>query len=87
MVFFGSAFKNFHFESLKNTISALGLFISNRRDYYYIFKTQTDNLDETLAYMESKWKAFNPGQPFNYSFLDDRFNRMYKSSERDEFGT
>jgi putative ABC transport system permease protein len=75
--------KNFHFESLKNTINSLGLFISDSREYYYIFKTGTQNLDETLAAMEAKWKEFNPGQPFNYSFLDERFNRMYQSVERE----
>lgn len=75
--------KDFHFETLKNNIGALGLFISGGNDYYYIFKTKTDKLDETLAFMETKWKAFNPGQPFTYSFLDERFDKMYQHVEKE----
>lgn len=75
--------KNFHFESLKSNISALGMFISNSKDYYFIFKTKTDQLDKMLTVMESKWKEFNPGQPFKYSFLDERFDNMYNSVEKE----
>lgn len=75
--------RNFHFESLKSSIGALGMFISGSKDYYFIFKTKTEDLDQTLAAMESKWKEFNPGQPFNYTFLDERFDKMYKSVEKE----
>ncbi len=75
--------QNFHFESMKSNISSLGLFISDSRDYYFIFKTKSGRLTETLATMESKWKEFSPGQPFNYSFLDERFNKMYQSVEKE----
>lgn len=32
--------------------------------------------------MESKWRQIAPGQPFNYSFLDDKFGDMYKAESR-----
>jgi putative ABC transport system permease protein len=75
--------KDFHFSTLRNTISALGLFMRDEPAYYFIFRTETSDLESTLATMEKKWKEFNPGQPFNYSFLDERFDQMYRSVSRE----
>jgi putative ABC transport system permease protein len=45
-------------------------------------RIQTDQLPETLAAIESQWKAFAPAQPFSYSFLDQRFGEMYGNERR-----
>ena len=35
-----------------------------------------------ISTLESKWKELGPGQPFQYSFLDDRFSKMYDAEQR-----
>jgi putative ABC transport system permease protein len=35
-----------------------------------------------LSSLQSSWKALVPDLPFQYSFLDEDFNRFYKSEER-----
>ncbi|WP_315815856.1 ABC transporter permease [Paraflavitalea speifideaquila] len=35
-----------------------------------------------LAHIESTWKQFLPETPFEYTFLDDRFENLYKSEQR-----
>lgn len=37
---------------------------------------------ETIAHLDKTWKTFNSEWPFEYKFLDDNFDRMYKSEER-----
>lgn len=73
--------KNFHFRSLKETISPLGLFRGSSRGNV-IFKIETENVSTALAKIENTWNEMAPGQPFSYSFLDDRFDQMYRSENR-----
>jgi putative ABC transport system permease protein len=38
--------------------------------------------EKALSTIENKFKEFNPGQPFEYSFLDDTINAMYTSEKK-----
>ncbi|MEO9886954.1 MAG: ABC transporter permease [Balneola sp.] len=73
--------KNFHFRSLKENISPLGLFKGSSRGNV-IFKIDTENASIALSKLENTWDEMAPGQPFSYSFLDDRFDQMYRSEKR-----
>jgi putative ABC transport system permease protein len=37
-----------------------------------------------LAHLENTWKNFIPDIPFEYSFLDQRFQKLYESEQRQE---
>lgn len=73
--------KNFHFQSLRNSIEPL-LFELGRSRGFLSLKIDTENIPETISYLEDKWVEFAPGQPFEYSFLDQRFNDMYESEQK-----
>ena len=73
--------KNFHFRSLKESITPLGLFKGNSRGNV-IFKINTENASIALSKIENTWAEMAPGQPFSYSFLDDRFDQMYRSEDK-----
>ena len=73
--------KNFHFKSLKENIAPLGLFKGTSRGNV-IFKIDTENAAVALSKIENTWTEMAPGQPFSYSFLDDRFDQMYRSENR-----
>lgn len=74
--------KNFHFESLKENISSVMIFLSDRPRGIASFKFNSNDTDEVVSLIEGKWKEMAPGQPFTYSFLDDRFGQMYASETR-----
>jgi putative ABC transport system permease protein len=38
-------------------------------------------MQEALAHIEEVWKQFIPNQPFNYSFLSERYSRLYDSEQ------
>jgi putative ABC transport system permease protein len=80
--------KDFHFESLRERISPLVLFAGSSTDFLSI-RLKTENLPRTLRWIEEKWNAFAAGQPFEYSFLDERFQGMYRAEQktRNIFGT
>lgn len=74
--------ENFHFESLKENIGAVMIFPSKRPQGYLSFRFNAENTEDVIQLIESKWRELAPGQPFNYSFLDDRFGEMYKAESR-----
>jgi putative ABC transport system permease protein len=73
--------KNFNFESLKQGIGPLSFFIGGRNGMAS-FKVHTTDITGLVKKIEHLWKEMNPGMPFQYSFLDDSFNEMYKSEMR-----
>jgi putative ABC transport system permease protein len=73
--------KDFHFESLREHISALALRLGNSRGRI-AFRLQTENVPEVIAALEEKWKALAPDQPFSYSFLDERFEDTYRAEQK-----
>ena len=76
--------KDFHFRSKHQKIEPLilSLLPSSRFVYFVSVKIRSSNISETLAFLKRKWNSFSPGWPFEYFFLDDNFNRLYKSEDR-----
>lgn len=53
----------------------------SRQDFYSV-KIQAQNLPTTLKFIQSQWEKIYPGNPFDYFFLDDFFNRQYQASQQ-----
>ncbi len=73
--------EDFHFESLKENISPLALFLA-KSDGRVSFRFNASNTQEVIASIEKTWRALAPGMPFSYSFLDEDFGRMYAAEQR-----
>ena len=73
--------KNFHFESLRQNITAL-CFTLGRSIWSTSFKVNTGNIQGLVKQIESKWKTMAPGMPFSYRFLDEAFDNMYRTEQR-----
>jgi putative ABC transport system permease protein len=74
--------ENFHFESLKQNVSPVMMFLSKEPDGIVSFRFESQNTKEIISNIEQKWKAMAPGQPFTYYFLDERFGNMYAAETR-----
>jgi len=48
-------------------------------------RIRPDDIQGTLTFLEEALEKFNPIFPFSYTFLDDRFNQIYRSEQK--FGT
>jgi len=73
--------KDFHFQSLREAIRPLGLFIGRNLNYLAV-RIQPGDISGTLAAFETQWKTFAPGQPFTYSFLDRDVDALYQADQR-----
>jgi putative ABC transport system permease protein len=73
--------ENFHFSTMREGITSLGLFL-RKSDGFVVLRFHPAQLKEVIQSVEKIWKRLAPGQPFQYSFLDEDFGRMYASEER-----
>ena len=75
--------KDFHFESLHRKIRPLAInLLSDEEGRYISVRTEPEVIPQVLAFSENKWRAFVPGQPFEYFFLDDDFDRLYTAEKK-----
>lgn len=77
--------KNFHFESLHETIRPLFLTLANEAEsgwYRTIVRIAAGNEKETLDRIEKYYATFNPGFKLDYVFLDEVFQKQYASENQ-----
>ena len=76
--------KDFHFQSLRDEITPLVIFSNEflRFNGFITIRVKPENVQSTLAQIETRWKTLVPGQPFRYSFLDDNIQREYAEEKR-----
>ncbi len=78
-------FKDFHFESLHQRILPMVFqkaLPSQTGGGNISVKISGSNIPGALAHIESTWKKFVPGIPFEYNFLDERFADLYRAESR-----
>ena len=74
--------EDFNFQSVHQAIAPLVLFVSpDWRNNLYI-KVDQQQVAEAIAVAESTWKQLNPAYPFEYHFLDESFDQLYKTELR-----
>ncbi len=75
--------KDFHFASLHQEIQPMIIrpFMDRLWNFTSV-KIRSDNIPRAVALIESEWKTLTGGQPFEYSFLDSDFDRLYGAEQR-----
>ncbi|HSI76678.1 MAG TPA: ABC transporter permease [Lunatimonas sp.] len=73
--------KDFHFRSLHERIFPL-VMVKGNSDGAVIAKINTDEVSALLENVKLKWNALAADEPFEYSFLDERFYQTYENERR-----
>jgi putative ABC transport system permease protein len=73
---------DFNFASLHDQIGPIVISQNPSWYDYLLFKIKAGNPAETLEYMKSTLKETVPGMPFEYQFLDQEFDKLYKSEKK-----
>jgi putative ABC transport system permease protein len=88
--------KDFHFTSLHEPIAPLILAIdpntvlkgvqdvnvSSSGMAKILARVRPDNIPGAVDRLQAAWKKISPGIPFDFSFLDEDFNRQYQADQR-----
>jgi putative ABC transport system permease protein len=72
---------DYHQVSLKKKIDPTFFVCSKYDGEYYSIRLNTSDLPGTVDHVRDAWMKAFPGNPFEYFFLDDRFNEQYKEDE------
>jgi len=73
--------EDFHFESVRQAIQPLIMYLS-RSSNYIALRIKGEDIPGLIATIGDRWNEMAPAQPFDYNFLDDRFEAMYESETR-----
>jgi putative ABC transport system permease protein len=68
---------DFHFESLHSEIEPMVLCINPLAWNKVIVRLNSINYQSTIDQLAAAWKTVLPAYPFQYTFLDDQFEKLY----------
>lgn len=80
--------KDFNFTSRHQPIRPLVLKLNTHDDAfnllikYMAIRVSGAEMDKTIAWLESKWKEQMPAWPFEYFFLENNLEQMYKAENK-----
>lgn len=73
--------EDFHFESLKTEIGPMVMRLGSQRGYLGL-RLNASNYQQVIDEARVAWDEMAADQPFEYSFLDDRFGNMYEAENQ-----
>lgn len=74
---------DYRLASVKNEIEPTAfLYFLPAYTNFFSFKLQSNNASEPLQHIESVWNETFPGNPIDYFFLEDFFNKQYAQEEK-----
>jgi putative ABC transport system permease protein len=73
--------KNFNFSSLRDVVSPLA-FSFGKSNGCISLRINSADIPEVLTQIKNEWKKMAPGQPFDSSFMDEDFNKLYETEQR-----
>ena len=75
--------KDFHFRDLHVRIEPYAFQLNNHPSYnYLIVHSKTADVSPLLKSINSTWHKLNPNEPFEYSFMDEDFQKNYEAENR-----
>jgi putative ABC transport system permease protein len=77
--------RDFHFESMHQQISPMVLlmfppYINNFNEVSA--KIAGTNITAALNHLETTWRKILPDQPYQFNFLDEKFDKLYQSEQK-----
>ncbi|MCX6303315.1 MAG: ABC transporter permease [Bacteroidia bacterium] len=77
--------KDYHQTGMYNEIESLMLVWRDSFTNIIYIKLSGNNTEQTISFIENKWKEVFPDQPFTYTYLSERFNRQFEADEKRGF--
>jgi putative ABC transport system permease protein len=74
--------KDFHYKSLRQPIGPLIFGWGSDWINFANVRISPDDIGGALKNIETEWKEISPQYPFHYSFMDENFDRMYRSDHK-----
>ena len=76
--------KDFHFNSLQQKVQPMVMHLLPNWDWYSSISVRipTSDVKTATRSLETAWSKVLPGHPFDYSFVDEDYNKQYKTEKQ-----
>jgi predicted permease len=74
--------KNYHYMPFTYAIEPLILYYNPSYYRYAMLRISGNDIRRTLGFLENIWAEFAPEFPFEYHFLDEDYERIYRTEQR-----
>ncbi len=74
--------RDFNFESLRSTVRPMAVLLGGEPNLEMAIRLSPGNTQEQIRLLEDIWKKHAPGSAFEYSFLDQNFDSLFRSEQR-----
>jgi len=75
--------KDFHFASMQAEIGPMAMyFMPGNFEGYITIRLGDGNKAQTIAFLEQKWNEFKQDAPFEYSWMDEEFDKLFATERR-----
>jgi ABC-type antimicrobial peptide transport system permease subunit len=74
--------KDFHFRSMHDKIGPMVIKKTNKSYSAFLVKSNEAQITIAAKAAEGVWKQFFPAEPFQYSFVDEEFDKVYKADQK-----
>jgi ABC-type antimicrobial peptide transport system permease subunit len=73
--------KDYNYASLQQAIEPLAfVHVNDAKGYRYLtLKLNTPDIAKAIDDIRQKWKSLSPNAPFEYTFMDEKFQSLYQS--------
>lgn len=72
---------DFNFSSLKSEVEPLIIFLADWGNLMPV-RLEKGNINDRVKDVENVWNEMAPGEPFDYSFVDENFESQFRSEQR-----
>jgi len=74
--------KDFNFETLHNEIIPIIMLITHRGNNQVTVRISGSDIAGTLGFLKSKWAQYRPGYPFDYEFINQSLDNLYRKDQK-----
>ncbi len=74
--------RNFIYQPLHLSVSPLVIAIKRDWPNYFSIRIALGDVQDTLTLLRTKWQETAPDEPFDYFFLDETYDEMYRTQDR-----
>jgi hypothetical protein len=71
--------KDFHFKSVHTRIEPLVMAVNPDNTYLLMIRVHSEDISSSIASIEQTWNKLIPDNPFEYRFLDEDYDNLYKA--------
>jgi putative ABC transport system permease protein len=73
--------EDFHIRSISESMDPVVLLFQPKWTGRFYVRLDADKIQEAVSSIGTTWKTASPAYPFEYSFLDESFDRLYREEE------